>query len=200
MILGTTFAPMKLIHSRNGDNSMLKHNIVGFLVLSSSLLATASGTTSRSAPIAPPQVPPGAASAGSFSSGSNRAPAASAVSKPAPKKVSKPIPPPAPRFTPDQRAINDSLAFYLQAKSENSKFSLKDPLTEGQKWSLKATPSSPKYKKMGTGKQVVSRQFEGQLGADTTTHAVGLNFFMAKVGSRWKVKKVAIASVNGNPR
>ena len=174
----------------------MKAIFIGILTILTAGIVSASGTTTRSAPSAP-AIPSGGAS-GSFSTGTTprRKPARKAT---APRKA-KPRPVYKPTYTADQRAINDAINFYMRAKSSGSEFPLSDPLADGQDWGLSQVQSLNTYESVGNGRQKVTKNFSGHLGSDENLHKVAVDFFVAKVGSRWRVRQVGIKSVNGNLR
>lgn len=152
---------------------MTKNNLIAFMILLTAGGAFASGSTSRSRRSTP-----------------SRSRTTTKKFKPQASK----------QLSPEQKSIYESTSFYVQAKSNAGKFQVKDAAADNQAWSLTSVAGTPVYTDIGKTRRKVLRQFEGNLGSASKKHKVGVEFFLKGMGQRWKVERVKIASVNGNPR
>lgn len=153
----------------------MKNQLVVFgLVLATSCGAFASGTTSRPRRKAPPK-------------------------RRTVKRNFKPSTP-SPAQSPEHRAIYERVSFYIQAKSTGSQYVIPEPRSEGDSWKLTPVNEAPVVTDIGKGRKKIRRNFVGSLGSDSTQHKVALDFFVSGMGTRWRVSKAKIVSVNGNER
>ena len=160
---------------------MNKKLLVTSLILITAYGAMASGTTSRSAPVR------------------RSTPLRSKPKADLPaRKVSQPGIKRSNSF--QNRAIYDTVSFYIRSKSTDGKFIMPEESSEDKAWQLAWAAGDPVVTDIAEGRKKVRRNFEGTLGADKTKHEVAVDFYLKGMGRRWKVDRSQVASVDGEER